>query len=105
MQTHEHPHGSETMRQAVQQIPGEAPVTRDLLNFADAAAFLGLKKSYLYKLTSSRQIPFFKYGGRLILFERSALESWRASRMLAVPTQAEAQARAAAYCAANPLKR
>ncbi len=105
MQPHEHPHEGETMRQAVQQIPGEAPVTRDLSNFAEAAAFLGFKKSYLYKLTSSRQIPFFKYGGRLVLFERSALEAWRSARMLAVPTQAEAQARAAAYCAANPSKR
>lgn len=28
------------------------------LSLAEAAAFLGLKESYLYKLTSTRQIPF-----------------------------------------------
>ena len=105
MQPHEHPHEGETMRQAVQQIPGEAPTTRDLLNFAEAAAFLGFKKSYLYKLTSSRQIPFFKYGGRLVLFDRAALEAWKSSKLVAMPTQAEARARAAADCAANPSKR
>lgn len=78
---------------------------KGFLSLAEAADFLGLKKSYLYRLTSTRQIPFFKYGGRIILFERTALENWRASRLQAVPTMADAEARAAAYCAANPLKR
>ncbi|MBR6423194.1 MAG: helix-turn-helix domain-containing protein [Bacteroidales bacterium] len=104
MMQHEHPHGGETLRQAVISQPGtDAPA--NYLTLAEAAAFLGLKKSYLYKLTSTRQIPFFKYGGRLVLFDRAALETWRAARLQAVPTLADAQAHAAAYCAANPLKR
>lgn len=103
MMQHENPHGGETLRQAVITQPGEiAP--QDLLDLGAAAAFLGLKKSYLYRLTSARKIPFYKYGGRLIMFDRAALETWRAARLQAVPTQAEQAARAAAYCAANPLK-
>lgn len=77
---------------------------QDYLTLAEAADFLGLKKSYLYKLTSGRQIPFFKYGGRIVLFERAALEAWKAERLQAVPTLAENEAKAAAYCAANPMK-
>lgn len=84
--------------QAKETAPG-------FLTLAEAAAFLGLKESYLYKLTSTRQIPFFKYGGRRVLFDRAALEQWRAERMQPIPTKAEAAARAASYCAANPLKR
>lgn len=79
--------------------PGET------LTIEEAAAFLGFKKSYLYKLTSTRQIPHFKYGGRIILFDRTTLETWKSQRMQAIPTIAEAEARAAVYCAINPLKR
>lgn len=92
------------MRQAVISQPGDA-APQDLLDLDAAARFLGLKKSYLYRLTSTRQIPFYKYGGRLIMFDRAALESWRAARLQAVPTQAEHAARAVAYCAANPLQK
>ena len=106
MMQHEHPNGGETLRQAVISQPGaDALAGNTYLTLTEAAAFLGLKKGYLYKLTSTRQIPFFKYGGRLVLFDRAALESWRAARLQAVPTQAEQAARAAAYCAANPVKK
>lgn len=78
---------------------------RELMTLEEAARFLGFKKSYLYKLTSTRQIPFYKYGGRVIAFDPAALKDWRASRLLYVPTQAEQAAKAAAYCATNPLQR
>ena len=104
MMQHETPHGGETLRQAVITQPGDTK-PENLLDLNAAAAFLGLKKSYLYRLTSARKIPFYKYGGRLIMFDRAALESWRAARLQAVPTQAEQAARAAAYCAANPLQK
>ena len=91
------------MRQAVITQPGDT-AANDLIDLEAAARFLGLKKSYLYKLTSTRQIPFYKYGGRLIMFDRAAMESWRAARLQAVPSKAEAAASAAAYCAANPLR-
>lgn len=81
------------------------PSANELINLEEAARFLGLKKSYLYKLTSTKQIPFYKYGGRVIAFDPAALQAWRAARLQYVPTQAEQAAQAAAYCAANPLSR
>lgn len=87
----------------VTEQPGTVSV--ETLTIEEAAAFLGFKKSYLYKLTCTRQIPHFKYGGRLVLFDRVALETWKRQRMQAVPTIKEAESRAAVYCAVNPLKR
>ena len=81
---HENPHGGETLRQAVITQPGQL-AANDLIDL-------------------EAQIPFYKYGGRLIMFDRAALETWRAARLQAVPTQAEAAASAAAYCAAKPLR-
>lgn len=86
----------------VTEQPGTVSV--ETLTIEEAAAFLGFKKSYLYKLTCTRQIPHFKYGGRIVLFDRAALETWKRQRMQAVPTIKEAESRAEAYCAANPLK-
>ena len=96
--------GGDTLNQ------GDTPQTsiteaKELITLEEAARFLGFKKSYLYKLTSTKQIPFYKYGGRVIAFDPAALQAWRAARLQYVPTQAEQAAQAAAYCAANPLRR
>lgn len=96
--------GGDTLNQ------GDTPQTsiteaNELITLEEAARFLGFKKSYLYKLTSTKQIPFYKYGGRVIAFDPAALQAWRAARLQYVPTQAEQAAQAAAYCAANPRRR
>lgn len=78
---------------------------RTLLTLEEAARFLRLKKSYLYNLTYTKKIPFYKCGGRKLAFDRADLQEWQAARLQYVPTQAEQAARAAAYCAVNPLKR
>lgn len=49
---------------------------KELLSFDEAALMLGFGKSYLYKLTSSRQIPHFKPLGKTIFFKRSELMLW-----------------------------
>ena len=95
--------GGDTLNQGNAPQPSTTPAK--LITLEEAARFLGLKKSYLYKLTSTKQIPFYKYGGRVIAFDPAALQAWRASRLQYVPTQAEQAAQAAAYCAANPLRR
>ncbi|RXG14294.1 excisionase family DNA binding protein [Leeuwenhoekiella aestuarii] len=47
-----------------------------VLNFDEACDFTGISKSFMYKLTSSRQIPHCKPNGKLIYFEREKLEKW-----------------------------
>lgn len=41
-----------------------------------AAEYLGISKSFLYKLTYSNQITHCKPNGKLIYFEKSDLDKW-----------------------------
>lgn len=50
---------------------------KQILNIDEAAAFTGLTTSYLYKLTSTQQIPHYKPRGKMVYFDRSELESWQ----------------------------
>jgi excisionase family DNA binding protein len=51
-------------------------IVKNILSFGEASEFLNLSKSYLYKLTSSGQIPHYKPQGKMLYFERSELETW-----------------------------
>ena len=46
------------------------------LPFQEASEYLNISKSYLYKLTYSRQIPHYKPNGKMLYFKRSDLEEW-----------------------------
>jgi excisionase family DNA binding protein len=46
------------------------------LNVQEAAAFLGLKPSYIYNLCHYGKLPHFKPGGKKIVFRLSDLESY-----------------------------
>ena len=46
------------------------------LTLIEAAKFLDLSPSHLYKLTSERKIPHFKPNGKKIYFDESELVQW-----------------------------
>ena len=50
-----------------------------VLNFDEACAYLGYKKSYVYKLTSAGVLPYSKPNGKRIYFDRILLEEWMLS--------------------------
>ena len=67
-------------------------VQKDFLTLNDAAVYIGISKSYLYKLTSTRKIPFYRPETKLIFFKRSELDAWilnnrNAPHEEVVPTQ------------------
>lgn len=47
-----------------------------MLTTAEASAYLGLSESYIYKLTSLKQIPHYKPNGKLVYFNRKELCEW-----------------------------
>ncbi|CAN5664462.1 hypothetical protein BH10BAC2_BH10BAC2_02130 [soil metagenome] len=49
---------------------------KEILNFQEAAVFLGISKSSLYKITSTRRIPFYVPSGKLLYFKKKELEDW-----------------------------
>lgn len=68
---------------------------KNVLTIDDAAVLTGMSKSHLYKLTCSKQIPFYRPNGKLVYFDRQELESWLKQNR--VTTQAEAEQQAIAY--------
>ena len=52
-------------------ITAKAVLTSD-----EAARYLGITKSYLYKLTMRREIPHYKPQGKICYFNRREIETW-----------------------------
>ncbi len=50
--------------------------SKNSLTAEEAAAYLGLKVSYLYKLTSTQEIPHYKPRGKMLYFKRDELDAW-----------------------------
>lgn len=69
---------------------------KEVLTSDEAARYLGISKSYLYKLTMRREIPHYKPMGKMCYFNRRELEAWLQSNRVA--SDAELTAKAAAYC-------
>ena len=61
----------------------------------EAAKFLDLSQSHLYKLTSERKIPHFKPNGKKIYFDNSELVQWLKRKP--ARTQEETEEKAASY--------
>jgi len=49
---------------------------KDFLTLEEAAEYMQLSKSALYKLTSSKKIPYYVPGGKIIYFRRMELDDW-----------------------------
>jgi len=62
------------------------------LNFEQACSYLGFKKSYLYKLTCFKQIPFYRPNGKKIYFEKSELNKWLLKNRIKSNDELEAEA-------------
>jgi excisionase family DNA binding protein len=45
-------------------------------NVDSAAEYMGISKSYLYRLTSGKKISFYKPAARLIYFKKEDLDKW-----------------------------
>jgi len=49
---------------------------KEILNPDELCTYTGFSKSYLYKLTHRREIPFYCPNGKLIFFKRSEINTW-----------------------------
>ncbi len=75
-----------TLKKKVQEVEHRLTVTEDLLYEAkevltveEAAKFLGLSKSFVYKMTHEGTLPFYKPNGKVCYFERAVLLKWMRS--------------------------
>ena len=70
--------------------------TKEVLTTDEAARYLGVSKSYLYKLTMQQKIPHYKPLGKMCYFNRHELEAWLQTNRVA--TDEEINRDAQAYC-------
>lgn len=79
------------------------PDSNEFLNSKQAAEYLNLSSSYLYYLTFSNSIPFYKPNGKRIFFRRTDLDNWLSQNRHSSRNEIEQQA--AAYCNKQTIKR
>lgn len=67
--------------------------TKEVLTTDEAAKYLGVSLSCLYKWTMSRQIPHYKSpSGKMCYFNRKEVEAWMQSCKVATQDELEHQA-------------
>ncbi len=66
--------------------------TKAVLTASEAAAYLGVSLSCLYKWTMSRVIPHYKPNGKMCYFDRTELENWLKSNRVATEQELEDKA-------------
>lgn len=70
--------------------------TKEVLTSDEAARYMGISLSYLYKLTMKHEIPHYKPMGKMCYFNRQELESWLQSNR--VSTETEIGIKAQTHC-------
>lgn len=73
---------------------------KNVLTFDEAANYMGVSHSCLYKMTMARSVPFSKPRGKMLYFNRIELEGWLLQNR--ITPAAEIEAKAATYVAINP---
>lgn len=49
---------------------------KTVLTFEDFCIYVGISKSFGYKLTSTRKVPHFCPNGKMIYFEKAQVDLW-----------------------------
>ena len=85
---------AEELRQVADLITANIIGTqKEVLTSDEAARYLGVTKSCLYKWTMTRKIPHYKSPtGKLCFFNRAEVEAWMQSCKVATDEELERQA-------------
>ena len=67
-------------------------IEKEFLTTKEAAAYLGMALSYLYKLTSKKSIPFYTPTGKKLYFKKSELDEWMNRGRVATNEENESRA-------------
>lgn len=89
--------------QTIAYIESLLLATKRVLNVPELSQLTGISKSWIYKLCQQRLIPHSKPNGKLIMFDREAVQNW----LLSNPVQPgdDIEAEAINYIAANSMER
>lgn len=65
---------------------------KEVLSFIEAAIYLEVSHSHLYKMTSTGIVPFYKPNGKKLYFNRKELDNWLLSNRRSSQEEIEQQA-------------
>lgn len=54
----------------------QAQEAKNILTLEEVAEYTHLSKSYIYKLTSKGDIPYYKPNGKQLYFKRTEIDEW-----------------------------
>lgn len=90
----------EQLKQMADMVAAQTMIcTKEVLTTDEAAKYMGIKVSYLYKLTMRGEIPHYKPNGKMCYFKRTELEQWLLTNP--VSTSADIADQAEKYCMTN----
>lgn len=88
---------TEVLKQVADEVTANTIFcTKEVLTSDEAARYMGISKSYLYKLTMRGEIPHFKPMGKMCYFNRIELEQWLQRNRIATSEEIEQEAQN--YC-------
>jgi excisionase family DNA binding protein len=50
--------------------------TKEIFTLEEAALYIGVSRSQMYRLTHLHLIPYYKPSGKLVFFEKAELNKW-----------------------------
>ena len=80
------------LKQQLNRIEAAALGQKNVLTFQEAARYIGVSKSDLYKRTSNREIPHFKPRNKMVYFDRVELENYLKQNLVQTADEIEAKA-------------
>lgn len=84
---------AEQWQQVADLIAASVKITqKEVLSASEAAAYMNVSLSHIYKMTANREIPHFKPKGKLVYFNRPELEKWLQTNRVATDEELERQA-------------
>ena len=66
----------ESFEHRIEVLENTLSAAKEVLTLEEAALFMGISKSSLYKMTHRHELPFFRPNGKLIYFEKTELLKW-----------------------------
>ncbi len=82
------------LKQELEKVKNVVYASKEVLNLEEAALFLGISKSSLYKMTHNQVIPYFKPNNKMVYFEKSELLKWLRQNPIASQGQISEEANA-----------
>jgi excisionase family DNA binding protein len=70
-------------------IAQQTLANKEHMSLEETATYMGVSKSFLYKLTSQRKIPFYRPGSKLIFFKKSEIDIFLLSNRQNTKTEIE----------------